>query len=73
MSGVLNVFALEREKSESVSSLVVSDSATPWTVAHQALLSMKFSRQEYWSGLPLSSPKVMLGEVIKDEWEHNTI
>ena len=26
--------------------------ATPWTVAHQAPLSMKFSRQEYWSGLP---------------------
>ena len=25
---------------------------TPWTVAHQALLSMGFSRQEYWSGLP---------------------
>ena len=29
---------------------VVSDSATPWTVACQALLSMEFSRQEYWSG-----------------------
>ena len=28
--------------------------ATPWTVAHQALLSMGFSRQEYWSGLPFS-------------------
>ena len=28
---------------------VVSDSATPWTVAHQAPLSMEFSRQEYWS------------------------
>ena len=27
-------------------------SATPWTVAHQAPLSMGFSRQEYWSGLP---------------------
>ena len=26
---------------------------TPWTVAHQALLSRKFSRQEYWSGSPL--------------------
>ena len=30
--------------------------ATPWTVAHQAPRSMKFSRQEYWSGLPFSSP-----------------
>ena len=26
--------------------------ATPWTVAHQAPLSMEFSRQEYWTGLP---------------------
>ena len=30
--------------------------ATPWTVACQALLSMGFSRQEYWSGLPFPSP-----------------
>ena len=29
---------------------------TPWTVAHQASLSMEFSRQEYWSGLPFPSP-----------------
>ena len=29
---------------------------TPWTVAHQASQSMGFSRQEYWSGLPFSSP-----------------
>ena len=29
---------------------------TPWTVAHQAPPSMEFSRQEYWSGLPFSSP-----------------
>ena len=28
----------------------------PWTVAHQAPLSMVFSRQEHWSGLPFSSP-----------------
>ena len=28
----------------------------PWTVAHQALLSMGFSRQEYWSGLPFPPP-----------------
>ena len=31
-------------------------SATPWTAAHQAPLSMGFSRQEYWSGVPLPSP-----------------
>ena len=30
--------------------------ATPWAVAHQAPQSMEFSRQEYWSGLPFSSP-----------------
>ena len=30
--------------------------ATPWTEAHQAPPSMGFSRQEYWSGLPLPSP-----------------
>ena len=29
---------------------------TPWTIAHQALPSMGFSRQEYWSGLPFPSP-----------------
>ena len=30
--------------------------ATPWTLAHQAPLSMGFSRQEYWSGLPFPVP-----------------
>ena len=29
---------------------------TPWTVAHQASLSVGFSRQENWSGLPFPSP-----------------
>jgi len=31
---------------------------TPWTVACQTRLSMGFSRQEYWSGLPFPSPKL---------------
>ena len=35
---------------------VVSDSATLWTVAHQAPLSMGFSMQEYWNGLPCLPP-----------------
>ena len=35
--------------------LIVSYSATPWTVAHQAPLSMGFPKQEYWSGLPFPS------------------
>ena len=50
---------LEKYESESVSCSVVSDSATPCTVASQALPSMKFSRQEYWSGLPFPSPGVL--------------
>ena len=33
----------------------MSDSVTPWTVAHQVLLFMEFSRQEYWSGLSFPS------------------
>ena len=37
----------------------VPRSATPWTVAHQAPLSMEFSRQEYWSGLPFPFPTGM--------------
>ena len=31
--------------------------ATLWIIAHQALLSMKFSRQGYWSGLPFPPPR----------------
>ena len=31
--------------------------ATPWTVAYHAPLSLGFSRQEYWSGLPFPSPE----------------
>ena len=37
---------------------VLSDSfATPWTVTHQAPLSIEFSSQEYWSGLPFPLPR----------------
>ena len=37
---------------------VVSNSfVTPWTVAHQLPLSMRFSKQEYWSGVPFPSPR----------------
>ena len=43
-------------KNDSVSHSVMSDCATPWTVALQAPLSMEFSRQEYWSGLPCPPP-----------------
>ena len=44
-----------------VKSLIrVQPSATPWTAAFQAPSSMGFSRQEYWSGVPLPSPKSFL-------------
>ena len=39
--------------------------ATPWTVAHQAPLSMGFPRQEYWSGLPFPPPEDLLNPGIK--------
>ena len=38
---------------------------TPWTVAHQAPLSMGFLRQEYWGGLPFPSPRDPLNPEIK--------
>ena len=49
LNGVLCIVAVSRQ--------VVSDYfATPWTVAHQAPLSMRFFRQGYWGGLPFPSP-----------------
>ena len=42
--------------------------ATLWTVACQAPLSLGFSRQEYWSGLPCSSPGDLLSPGIKPEF-----
>ena len=39
--------------------------ATPWPVARQALLSMEFFRQEYWSGLPFPSPEDLPDPGIK--------
>ena len=40
---------------------------TPWTVACQAPLSMEFSRQEYWSGLPFSSSEDVSGPGIEPD------
>ena len=48
--------SVARRLKEVFSHSVVSDSATPWTVAHQVPLCMGFSRQEYWSGLPFPLP-----------------
>ena len=48
---------------------------TPWTVAYQAPSSMRFSRQEYWSGLPFPSPGLhrwqQTGKFFK-RWEYQT-
>ena len=41
--------------------------ATPWTVAYQASLSMGFSRQEHWSGLPFPSPGDLSDPGIESE------
>ena len=40
--------------------------ATPWTVAYQAPPSMGFSRQEYWSGVPLPSPQMAPKTIFKN-------
>ena len=40
---------------------------TPWTTAYQAPPSMGFSRQEYWSGLPLPSPMTELDSILKTD------
>ena len=41
---------------------------TPWTVAHQALPSMEFSRQVYWSGLPCPPPGDLPNPGIEPEF-----
>ena len=46
----------ESEVAQSCPTLV-----TPWTTAYQAPPSMEFSRQKYWSGVPLPSPMATLG------------
>ena len=43
-------------KSESEVAQACPTLATPWTAAYQAPLSMGFSRQKYWSGVPFPSP-----------------
>ena len=44
--------------------------ATPWTAAHQAPLSLGFSRQEHWSGLPSPSP---IHESEKWKWSRSVV
>ena len=45
-----------RKPAPSQHASVMSNSLPPWTVARHAPLSMRFSRQEYWSGLPSPPP-----------------
>ena len=47
LKGILSLFSCQ---------VMPDSSVTPWTVAHQATLSMGFPRQEYGSGLPFPSP-----------------
>ena len=44
---------------------------TPWTGAYQAPPSMGFSRQEYWSGVPLPSPNKDLEEIKESQYIMN--
>ena len=56
-TGVVCHFLLQCMKVKSESEVAQSYLlVTPWTTAHQAPPSMGFSRQEYWSGVPLPSP-----------------
>ena len=55
---------------------VVSDSGTPWTVAHQAPLSMGFFRQEYWRRLPfppwyLPNPEIESASLVSPALQQN--
>ena len=56
---------LDGPKSGSLVTKLCLTLATPWTVACQAPLSMGFSRQDYWSGLPFPSPDDLLDPGIK--------
>ena len=52
-----------KKKSESEVAQSCPTLATPWTAAHQAPPSVGFSRQEYWSGVPLPSPYITYSSV----------
>ena len=73
-TGVSCHFLLQcmKVKSESESLSRVQLCATPWTAAYQTLPSMGFSRQEYWSGVPLPSPpdNMQMCFTPKDQGHH---
>ena len=72
-SGVGYCFLLQCMKVKPLSRVLLS--ATPWTAAHQAPPSMGFSRQEYWSGVPLPSPtypiKKCKNSLFESKWLGN--
>ena len=43
---------------------------TPWTIAHQAPLTMELSRPEYWRGLPFPSPGIFLTQGLNPRLLH---
>ena len=47
--------------------------ATPWTAAYQAPPSMGFSKQEYWSGMPLPSPNRIYRATYKEVWASQVV
>ena len=47
--------------------------ATPWSAAHQAPMSLGFSRQEYWSGVPLPSPNSFLLAIYFTHGTHSSV
>ena len=57
-SGARRAESLDRVSPSAQSLSRVQLFATPWTLTHQALLSMGFPRQKYWSGLPFPSPGI---------------
>ena len=59
------IFCKQTRKSKVLSLSVVSDSEIPQIIARQVPLSMGFSRQEYWSGLPFPSPENLPDPAIK--------
>ena len=63
LASLLGLFTRVKVKSLSLVRLF----ATPWTVAYQAPPSMGFSRQEYWSGVPLLSPGELPNPGIEPE------
>ena len=58
---LVQAWSLERYDSCSV----MPDSLTPWSIVHQAPLSMEFSRQEYWNRFPFPSPGDLPNPEIK--------